>query len=167
MMLSMTETDYENWRDGLRCGGQEEYGTQYTAASLYEGGWRADALPDLIEQFNLTSDEAERIYNELLDLEQKAKSQKRGDRSMKNIKVEWCENFIRAAFTKHMPPQLKNPGIEVNYFWTLAEKAGLWVRGTYGSPMSIALDNLCTVESVCDGEGHWMFNAFRLDPKEE
>ena len=25
MMLSMTETDYENWRDGLRCGGQEEY----------------------------------------------------------------------------------------------------------------------------------------------
>ena len=38
MMLSMTETDYENWRDGLRCGGQEEYGTQYTAASLYERG---------------------------------------------------------------------------------------------------------------------------------
>lgn len=72
MMLSMTETDYENWRDDLRCGGQEEYGTQYTAASLYEVGWRADALPDLIEQFNLTSDEAERIYNELLDLEQKA-----------------------------------------------------------------------------------------------
>ena len=43
---------------------------------------------------------------------------------MKNIKVEWCENFIRAAFTKHMPPQLKNPGIEVNYFWTLAEEGG-------------------------------------------
>jgi len=75
MMLSMTETDYENWRDGLRCGGQEEHDTQYTAASLYEGGWRTDALPDLIEQFNLTSDEAERIYNELLDLEQKAESE--------------------------------------------------------------------------------------------
>lgn len=40
-----------------------------------KGGWRADALPDLIEQFNLTSDEAERIYNELIDLEQKAKSE--------------------------------------------------------------------------------------------
>lgn len=39
------------------------------------GGWRADALPDLIEQFNLTGDEAERIYNELLDLEQKAESE--------------------------------------------------------------------------------------------
>lgn len=68
MMLNMTETDYENWRDDLRCGGQEEYDTQYSAASLYEGGWRARDLPDLIEQFNLTGDEAERIYNELLDL---------------------------------------------------------------------------------------------------
>ena len=75
MMLSMTETDYENWRDDLRCGGQEECDNQYTAASLYAGGWRADALPDLIEQFNLTSDEAERIYNELLDLERKAESE--------------------------------------------------------------------------------------------
>ena len=75
MMLSMTETDYENWHDDLRCGGQEECNNQYTAASLYAGGWRADALPDLIEQFNLTSDEAERIYNDLLDLERKAESE--------------------------------------------------------------------------------------------
>lgn len=37
MMLNMTETDYENWRDDLRCGGQEEYDTQYSAASLYVG----------------------------------------------------------------------------------------------------------------------------------
>lgn len=72
MMLNMTETDYENWRDDLRCGGQEEYDTQYSAASLYDGGWRARDLPDLIEQFNLTGDEAERIYNELLEIEQKA-----------------------------------------------------------------------------------------------
>lgn len=56
MMLNMTETDYENWRDDLRCGGQEEYDTQYSAASLYEGGWRSDAISDLIEQFNLTGD---------------------------------------------------------------------------------------------------------------
>ena len=75
IMLSMTESDYENWRDDLRCGGQEECDNQYTAASLYAGGWRADALPDLIEQFNLTGDEAERIYNELLDLERKAESE--------------------------------------------------------------------------------------------
>lgn len=74
MMLNMTETDYENWRDDLRCGGQEEYDTQYSAAALYEGGWRARDLPDLIEQFNLTGDEAERIYNELLEIEQEAES---------------------------------------------------------------------------------------------
>lgn len=49
MMMNMTEADYENWRDDLRCGGQEEYDTQYSAASLYEGGWRASDLPDLIE----------------------------------------------------------------------------------------------------------------------
>lgn len=56
----------------LRCGGREEYDAQYSAASLYEGGWRSDAISDLIEQFNLTGDEAERIYNELLEIEQKA-----------------------------------------------------------------------------------------------
>lgn len=76
-MLNMTETDYENWRDDLRCGGQEEYDTQYSAASLYEGGWRSDAISDLIEQFNLTGDEAERIYNELLEIEQKAEDKGR------------------------------------------------------------------------------------------
>ena len=74
MMLNMTETDYENWRDDLRCGGQEEYDTQYSAASLYEGGWRARDLPDLIEQFSLTGNEAERIYNELLEIEREAES---------------------------------------------------------------------------------------------
>ena len=47
MILSMTETDYENWRDDLRCGGREEYDTQYSAASMYEGGWRSDAISDL------------------------------------------------------------------------------------------------------------------------
>lgn len=55
---------------------------------------------------------------------------------MKIIKVEWCENFIRAAFTKHHPFAGPNAGIEVGYFWKLAEKSGLWERGTYGSPMS-------------------------------
>lgn len=40
MMLNMTEADYESRRDDLRCGGQEEYDNQYTAASLYAGGWQ-------------------------------------------------------------------------------------------------------------------------------
>ena len=44
---------------------------QYTAASLYAGGWRSDAFPDLVEQFHMTSEEAERICGELLEIEQK------------------------------------------------------------------------------------------------
>ena len=55
MMLNVTEADYENWRDDLRCGGQEEYDNQYTAASLYAGGWRADAFPDLLVHITETT----------------------------------------------------------------------------------------------------------------
>ena len=40
MMLSMTETDYENWRDDLRCGGQEEYAPSTQQLLSSEGGWR-------------------------------------------------------------------------------------------------------------------------------
>ena len=45
----------------------------------------------------------------------------------KNVKVEWCENFIRAWFAKHafLGP---NAGIEVNCFWKQAEASGLWER---------------------------------------
>ncbi len=81
---------------------------------------------------------------------------------MKNIKVEWCENFIRAAFAKHFPAGIKNPGIEVDCFWRMAEASGLWVLGTYGSPMSIALNNLCDVEDVHNDDGKYLFSAFRL-----
>ena len=66
MMMNTTEADYENWRDDLRCGGQDEYATQYSAASLYEGGWRASDLPDLIEQYNLTSEDAQQEVASLL-----------------------------------------------------------------------------------------------------
>mgnify|MGYP004695272791 CR=1 FL=1 len=48
--------------------------TPSSAASLYEGGWRARDLPDLIEQYNLTSEEANRIYDELLQIEQNAQN---------------------------------------------------------------------------------------------
>lgn len=80
---------------------------------------------------------------------------------MKNIQVEWCENFIRAWFTKHafLGP---NAGIEVNYFWKLAEASGLWERGTYGSPMSKALENLCKAEIVSDENGNYCYMVFRM-----
>ena len=71
----------------------------------------------------------------------------------KEIKVEWCENFIKSVFEK-IP--FENGGIEINLFWDKAEKSGLWVRGTYGSPISKALEKLVKVEILSD------YTVFRL-----
>lgn len=78
---------------------------------------------------------------------------------MKQVKVEWCENFIRARFTKHHAFPGPNAGIEVNCFWKMAEASGLWERGTYGTPMSKALGNLTTVETICDEDGKRLFTS--------
>ncbi len=76
---------------------------------------------------------------------------------MKNIKVEWCENFIKKAFEKK---QCK--GIEVRCFWNMAERSGLWERGTYGTPMSKALEKLTKIETVSDKDGNFLYHVFRL-----
>lgn len=78
---------------------------------------------------------------------------------MKEIKVEWCRNWIRHTFKK-LP--FENGGIEVGCFWEMAEKSGLWVRGTYGSPMSQALEALTKVEIIQDNSGKYLFSVFRL-----
>lgn len=77
----------------------------------------------------------------------------------KTIKVEWCKNFIIKQFEK-LP--YENGGIEINCFWNEAEKAGLWIRGTYGSPMSKALGELTKVKTVCDENGNLLFRTFKL-----
>ncbi len=82
----------------------------------------------------------------------------------KEIKVEWCENFIKARFTKHHAFPGPNAGIEVNCFWKMAEASGLWERGTYGTPMSKALGNLTTVEMICDDDGKRLYDVFKLKP---
>lgn len=83
---------------------------------------------------------------------------------MKNVKVEWCENFIRAAFGAKHHHFSGNPaaGIEVNCFWKLAHASGLWEPGIYGGPMSQALENLTVINSVCDDNGKFLYNVFRL-----
>lgn len=78
---------------------------------------------------------------------------------MKKIKVEWCENWIKAQFKK-LP--FENGGIYTGLFWDKAEKSGLWIRGTYGSPMSEALEKLTKVETVHDNEGNFLYNVFKL-----
>ena len=79
---------------------------------------------------------------------------------MKNVKVEWCENFIKALFKKLQRNGAY--GIEMNLFWDKAEASGLWERGTYGSPMSEALENLVKVEFVNDDDGNYLYTAFKL-----
>lgn len=76
MMMNMTEADYESWRDDLRCGGYEEpnqggeYGGQYSAATLYDGGWRSVDIPEMIALYKLSDEEAEQIANDLRKIEQ-------------------------------------------------------------------------------------------------
>ena len=81
---------------------------------------------------------------------------------MKEIKVEWCESFIKARFTKHHPFPGPNAGIEVGCFWKAAERSGLLGRETYGAPMSVALSNLCKVKSVLDENGNHCYDVFQL-----
>lgn len=79
---------------------------------------------------------------------------------MKEVKVEWCENFIRAAFTKHHP--FPGGGIEVSCFWKMAKKSGLWLSGVYNTPMSQALQNLTVLEDVTDETGKRLYSVFKL-----
>lgn len=78
---------------------------------------------------------------------------------MKKVKAEWCENFIKATFKKYVP---EGGGIYTGCFWDMAEKSGLWVRGTYGTPMSEALSKLTKVEYVYDDNGTFLYHIFKL-----
>lgn len=58
---------------------------------------------------------------------------------MKEIKVEWCENWLKKTFEK-LPRGIT--GIEMGCLFQMAERAGLYVANTYGSSFSKALTNL-------------------------
>ncbi len=76
---------------------------------------------------------------------------------MKNIKVEWCENFIRAYFKKH-----NCKGVYTKLMFEEAEKAGLYVKGTYGSPFSEALSRITKVVDNYDINGNYAYSSFEL-----
>ena len=78
---------------------------------------------------------------------------------MRQVKVEWCENWIKKTFAKIPFP---NGGIESNCFWRMAEASGLWERGTYGSPMSKAVSELVNLEFVQDDNRDHLYTVFRL-----
>jgi len=81
-------------------------------------------------------------------------------RFYREIRQEWCEDWIRAAFAKI--PDFADPGIETNLFWRFAVKSGLYVSGTYDTPMSHALEKLCRVVTVQDANGNCAYVAFHL-----
>lgn len=82
---------------------------------------------------------------------------------MKNVKIEWCENFIKSVFKKHVP--FENGGIETGCFWSMAERSGLWERGTYGTPMSSALEKLTNVDIVSDDSGAYLYSVFQIEKR--
>lgn len=45
------------------------YGNQYSAAMLYDGGWRAEDIDQLMCEYELTAEEAEQIRRELEEME--------------------------------------------------------------------------------------------------
>lgn len=78
---------------------------------------------------------------------------------MKKNKAEWCENFIKKTFAKL--PEFAT-GIETGHFWRMAEKSGLWIRGTYDSPMTQALEKLISVKAIKGDGGEVLYYAFEL-----
>lgn len=80
----------------------------------------------------------------------------------KEIKVEWCENWINALFAKKSIGGKPINGIYTGLFWELAEKSGLWIRGTYGSAMSKAVEKLTDYEMITDSDGYLLYDIFKL-----
>lgn len=78
---------------------------------------------------------------------------------MRKIKVEWCENFIKKTFAKL--PDFAT-GIEIGCFWNMAEKSGLWERGTYNTPMTQALENLTSIKEVYGKDRKVSYYSFEL-----
>ena len=64
--------------------------SQYSAASLYDGGWRAEDRDQLIEEYNLTEEEADEICRELADLKDRKEMDLAGELD-EMIALGWTE----------------------------------------------------------------------------
>lgn len=86
-------------------------------------------------------------------------TKEQGLKASKQIKIEWCENWIKALFARLA--RYDANGIYTEHFWDLAVKAGLYERDTYGTPMTQALSNLCCVMDVVDDRGCTLYSVFK------
>ena len=82
------------------------------------------------------------------------------------IKIVVCKTWIIEQFDN-----LGTEGIETETMFRLAERAGLYHAGVYGSVFSNALSEICKVVSRCDDNGRFLYNVFELveciDPEYE
>ena len=63
---------------------------QYSAASLYDGGWRAEDRDQLISEYGLTADEADDICKELAELKDRKEMDLAGELD-EMIALGWTE----------------------------------------------------------------------------
>ena len=63
---------------------------QYSAASLYDGGWRAEDREQLIDEYNLTAEEADEICKELAELKDRKEMDLAGELD-EMIALGWTE----------------------------------------------------------------------------
>ena len=63
---------------------------QYSAASLYDGGWRAEDREQLISEYGLTADEADELCKELADLKDRKEMDLAGELD-EMIALGWTE----------------------------------------------------------------------------
>lgn len=80
-------------------------------------------------------------------------------REIKEIKVEWCRNFIKAFFEKHVS---EGGGAYTKCLLDAAERAGLYKRGTCVMPMNKALAEFTKIEIVTDEKGNCLYAVFKL-----
>lgn len=78
---------------------------------------------------------------------------------MREVKVEWCENWIRALFDRIRP---YGRAVETNLFWRMAQEACLYEPNTYGSPMTQAIEKLCNVRFAIDENGNHKYSVFEM-----
>ena len=68
--------------------------------------------------------------------------------------------MVRKATFGKLPSGIT--GIYDGDFWKMTEKAGLYEPGTFGSPMSKALEKLTEVETVHNEEGNFLYHCFKM-----
>ena len=64
--------------------------SQYSAASLYDGGWRAEDRDQMIDEYGLTADEADDICKEIAELKDRKEMDLAGELD-EMIALGWTE----------------------------------------------------------------------------